>query len=96
MNDFILAIVPVVIGAITVPLFEQVQKGVTLIDTLPPWAKQIAAAVIAFGLTKLGAVLGVALNVVDPSQLTQENVAALASAGFTYLFKSHAQAKVIP
>ncbi len=87
MHEFVTMLIPVVVAAVTMPLFDGFTRVVGFLDKLPAWGKQIAVAVLSFGITKLAVVLGVQLSVVDVAALTSQDVAALASAGFTYLFK---------
>lgn len=95
INDWILTLSPVIVAAIVQPLFELLQKGIALLTKLPVWGKQIAVALLSVGIVKGAAFLGVFLNIVDPSQLTQENLAALVSAGIAYIFHNGAKNKVV-
>ena len=94
INDWILGLSPVIVGAIVQPLFELLQKAITVLDKIPAWAKQISVVLLAMAIVKGAAYFGVLFNIVDPAQLTQENLAALASAVIAYIF--HGNTKIPP
>lgn len=87
MAEFVTMLIPIVVAALTMPLFDGFTRVVGFLDRMPAWAKQIAVAVLSFAITKVAVLLGVQLSVVDVTMLTSQDVAALASAGFTYIFK---------
>lgn len=87
MKDFLLVMIPVIVAAVSMPLFDGFTKAVGFLDKLPAWGKQIAVAALTFGATKLAILLGVQMTIVDATTLTQQDVAALFSAGLTYIFK---------
>lgn len=71
---------PAIAGLLTVPILQGIKAVAKPIKKLPAAAKQLTAVGIAFGLTKAGAAIGVAL----PTSLelfTGSDVEALASAG---------------
>ena len=59
MRDLLMLLIPVIVASLTTILFEKFQQGLTLLDKAPAYAKQILVTVLAFGLTKLAALLGV-------------------------------------
>ena len=71
---------PAIAGLLTVPLLQGIKLIAKPVKKLPAAAKQLAAVGIAFGLTKAGAALNVAL----PTSLelfTASDAEALAAAG---------------
>ena len=85
---------PVLVGIVTVPLWDLIKKGSDFTDNkLPAWAHQFVVALIALGLSKLGALL----NTVLPTSLSlfsQSDVAALLSSAIALASKAGQQAKV--
>lgn len=81
MTDLLTYLLPVVVAAITQPLFEALQRAVTLLDAIPKALKPVVVALLTYGGTKLGVWLGVTLSIVDPTQWTAQDVGALAAAG---------------
>jgi hypothetical protein len=86
MKDFLSFILPIVVGALVVPLYDAVQKFVSILNGLPPYITRMLVGATAFGVTKLAA-MGIALTGADITALTQGDVGALASAGLAYVFK---------
>lgn len=86
MNDLFLFMVPIIVAAVLVPLYDKIQKGIGLLDGLPVPLTQIIVGLSAWAVTKAAAV-GIALTGVDVTTLTQGDVGALASAGLAFLFK---------
>jgi len=95
IDNWIIGLTPVIVAAIVQPLFELLQKLITVLGKLPVWAKQVAVALLSVGIVKGAAFFGVFFNIVDPSQLTQDNLAALAAAIIAYIFHNGAKNKVV-
>jgi len=74
---------PTVAGLLTVPILDLLKRLVTLIDNAPAAVKQILAVVIAFGLTKLGELLQVAIPG-DLALFTGSDVEGLLSAAIAF------------
>lgn len=83
--ELITILVPIVIGAATTQLFDLFKRGVTLLDKAPTVVKQVAVAVLAFGLTKLGAMLGIQLSTTDIAGLTATDISTILSALIAFL-----------
>lgn len=93
--ELITILVPIVIGAATTQLFDLFKRGVTLLDKAPTVVKQVAVAVLAFGLTKLSALLGIQLSTTDIAGLTATDISTILSALIAYLLhNSKVTAKV--
>jgi hypothetical protein len=86
VKDFLMFILPIIVGAIVVPLYDLVQKFVSVLNGLPPAITRILVGGTAFLVSK-GVALGLVLTGADVTALTQGDVGALASAGLAYLFK---------
>lgn len=71
---------PTLAAIATVPLYEGMQNLIGLLDRLPPWAKQIGAVVIAFGLTKAGELAQVAIPA-DIELFTGDDLEGLLAGG---------------
>lgn len=71
---------PTIAAVLTVPILNGIKRLVSLIDDAPAVVKQLLAVVIAFGLTKLGGAINVALPT-ELSLFTGEDVEGLVSAG---------------
>lgn len=69
---------PIVVAILTVPTLNVVKR--LAFPDAPAWIKQIAAGLVAFGLTKLGAFLNVSLPT-DVTVFTEGDVAAALAAG---------------
>lgn len=86
MRDLILFLIPVLVGAITVPIYDAVQKAIGFLNGLPVWLTRVIVAGSAFGIAKL-VTAGVALTGGDLATLTQTDVGNLTAAALAYLFK---------
>jgi hypothetical protein len=86
MKDLFMFMIPIVVAAVLVPLYDKIKKGVSLLDGLPAPVTQIIVGVSAWLFTKAVAA-GIALTGADLTTLTQGDVGALASAGLAYVFK---------
>lgn len=95
MRDLLMLLIPVIVASLTTILFEQFQKGLTLLDKAPAWTKQILVTVLAFGLTKLAALLGVSLSTTGVVDLKPEDFSALLSSGLAFLFHNGAKTKAL-
>ena len=95
MRDLLMLLIPVIVASLTTILFEQFQKGLTLLDKAPAWTKQILVTVLAFGLTKLAALLGVSLSTTGVVDLKPEDFSALLSSGLAFLFHNGAKTKTL-
>jgi hypothetical protein len=93
MKDFLGFILPIVVGALVVPLYDGVQKMVGLLNGLPPYVTRVLVGATAFLISK-GVTAGIALTGADVTSLTSGDVGALASAGLAFLFKSADVGKV--
>ena len=51
-------LVPVLVGILTLVVFDGIKKLTMLKGKLPPWLQQMTVPLVAFGLTWLSAVLG--------------------------------------
>lgn len=71
---------PAIAGLLTVPLLQGIKAIAAPVRKLPAAAKQLAAVGIAFGLTKAGAALNVALPLTLEG-FTGSDVESLAAAG---------------
>lgn len=94
LQELIPFLIPIVVGAITVPLYDVLQAGLGLLQGLPAWLTRIIVGVGAFFLAKL-VLAGVLLTGVDLTLLGLSDVASLASAGLAYLFKLADKAKTV-
>lgn len=74
---------PTLVAILTVPLLGWVKKVVQIIDAFPPWAQQILAVLMAFGLTQLGTFLNVQLPT-ELSLFTESSASALLSAAMAF------------
>ena len=88
-------LLPILIAAVTVPLFGAVQKAMVVVDNLPAWAKQMAVGAITFLFTKLASFLGIQVGLIDPMHMTPDNLSALLSAGMAFLFHQSANTTAI-
>lgn len=85
MQDFIFFLIPVIVAALSTTIAELIQKANSFIDKLPAWAKQVAVAAIAYGLTKASALLGAPVG--DPQ--------AMLAAALSYVFHLGFKAKKV-
>jgi hypothetical protein len=93
--EFAQVIAPVAIGALTVPIMNGLKSLVTLIDRAPAWAKRLIAVTIAFGLTKLGALLNVAIPT-DITLIDGSTIEAIAAAALAFAFHAGDQNRSDP
>lgn len=93
MNDFLLYIVPFVAAAISTFAFEKVQRAFLALEDLPAGVKRALSAAISYGLNLAGVKLGVAIGMIDPLLLTQEQLTALVSGGLAIIFHSQDRAR---
>ena len=87
------ALLPVICGAVTTPLFNVIQKGIGVVTKLPPPITRIVVGATAAGVYALG-VKGFALTGSDVLTVTPSDVGVMTSAGLSYLF--HLAEKVKP
>lgn len=89
--ELITVLIPIVVGAATTWLFDRFKQGLALLDDAPAVVKQIAVAVLAFGLTQLAALLGITLSTHDIAGLTPTDISTILSALIAYLLHSGKQ-----
>jgi len=97
MRELLAMFVPVLVAALTALAVQYLKKASAFLDQAPAFLKQLAAVGIAFGLTKLGALLGLAL----PPSLAQlaampEAISALLSAALAMLIHAGWKADQAP
>jgi len=95
MRDLVMLLIPVVVASLTTILFEKFQQGLTVLDKAPSYVKQVLVTVLAFGLTKLAALLGVSLSTTGIVDLKPEDFSALLSSGLAFLFHNGAKTKAL-
>jgi hypothetical protein len=93
MKDLLTMLLPVIVAALTNLIYEYFQKAVALLQKLPAPVTRILVGVLSYGLTVATVKLGVVLSVADPTMLSQADMAALASAGLSYVFHLGDQTK---
>ena len=86
MSGLLNMLLPIIVAALVVPGFELLQKGVTVVDALPAWAKQIIVGAASYGLTVLAGLLGVHLSTNDVTGISSADFSALLSSGLAFVF----------
>lgn len=86
MQDFMLYMIPFIAAAVSTWLFEWTQKVLTLADQLPVGVKRAISAALSYGLNLAGIVTGVAIGMIEPTSISQEQITALLSGGLAYFF----------
>jgi hypothetical protein len=95
LAELLPVLLPIIVAGLTTVLFEKFQDALTALEKAPAIVKQVAVALLAFGLTKAAAFLGVAITTGDPGALTPQDFNALLSAGLAYLFHQGVKAKAL-
>lgn len=78
-------LIPIIVGAVTVPLYDAFQSALGFLQRIPKTVTRIVVGVLAFFLGKL-VLYGVALSGTDVTALGQGDIANLIAAGLAYLF----------
>jgi hypothetical protein len=86
LHDLVGILIPIIVGAVTVPLYDGLQAAITFLERFPAWVTRIIVGVGAYFLGLL-VQAGVQLTGVDLTAFGQSDVAALAAAGLAFLFK---------
>ncbi len=92
MLELLTMLGPTIVAILTVPLMRGIKFTVTVVDGWPPAVQQIMTVVLAFGLSKLGALT----NLVFPEAFHlfgEGDAAALISAGMAFAIHAGEKAR---
>src|SRR5690606_17657459 len=95
MLDFLTVLIPIIVAGLTTVLFDGLKRLLGILDAAPALLKQAIVAVLAVALTKVSALLGIALSTNDMGAISVTYISALASAAVVYLFHAGKQAKAL-
>jgi hypothetical protein len=86
LSNLFSALFPIIVGAVTTPIYDGLQKGIKVLVRLPPPITRILVGVTSAGIYALGA-KGLALTGSSALTVTSGDVGIMTAAGLSYLFK---------
>lgn len=91
MNPTILAIIsllaPIIIGVIQVPIYDEIQKVLSFLKTLPAWLTQLLVVLLSFGANQLFSLTGIQIPTTTTG-FTSASIGAVLSATLAFILKN--------